>query len=522
MLGGLTPNATAPLTAATPERRRRRARPHLSIRSKMLLAFLAIIIVMGAANVAFITSSLEYRRQYEAIITNITTANRFNGYIKPSIDTMMWNVVAGKVDFADSGHEELLDEVTSTLTSMMESTDSEKGAIKLGVILRTMETLTHYVDLLGEQTARGAPVVENEAVLENIRGVSELVQDLVQEYMLFEVNRSEEKYRELQRDVERWMASSGLATLVALILGASAAWLLSRSVYLPIRRLHDVTTTLAQQDLEGLVSSSNADEIDDLRASFNVMVGKIRELLAFKLREQENLKKYEFRLLQAQINPHFLYNTLDTIIWQAQGNNTRQVVQLVRDLSAFFRTSLNRGEDWIPVRDEVEHVKSYLAIQSVRYRDILDYEIDVDEALMQKTMLKLLLQPLVENALYHGIKNKRGGGTILVRGRMNGNGAMLFEVEDDGIGIAPDRVARLQRELVEETDMEPSSEAGFGLHNVNNRLRLYYGVESGITLSSRYLHGTTVQVRIPLVPRSEAVAPSEAKGPLDQPLEQAP
>ena len=159
------------------------------------------------------------------------------------------------------------------------------------MILRTLDTLTHYVDLMGDQTARGAIVAENEAVLENIRGVSELVEDLVQEYMLFEVNRSEQKYWEMQRNLTRWAIFSMAATALALVFAVVAAWLISRSIYLPIKRLHDVTTTIAERDLEGLVTGGNADEITELGRSFNIMVGKVQELLAFKLQEQENLRK---------------------------------------------------------------------------------------------------------------------------------------------------------------------------------------------------------------------------------------
>ncbi len=482
----------------------------LSIRTKILLALVAVIAVMGSANVIFVVRGLQYKHQYDEIITNITTANSLNGFIKPTIDTTMWDIVAGKTAFDQGNQYEVLGEVRTTLTQMMEATDSEKGAIKLAVILRTLDTLTHYVDLMGEQTARGAIVAENEAVLENIRGVSELVEDLVQEYMLFEVNRSEQKYWEMQRNLTRWAIFSMAATALALVFAVVAAWLISRSIYLPIKRLHDVTTTIAERDLEGLVTGGNADEITELGRSFNIMVGKVQELLAFKLQEQENLRKYEFKILQAQINPHFLYNTLDTIIWKAEGNQKEQVVQLVRALSTFFRVSLSRGQEWISVADEIEHVKSYLAIQSMRYRDILDYEIDVDEALLDQSMLKFVLQPLVENALYHGIKNKRGGGTITVRGQALDDDTILFEIEDDGIGIETARLTMLQRELAKMTDIRPISEAGFGIRNVNSRLKLYYGNEYGLSLESSHATGTHMRARLPRrVPESGATAISK-------------
>ena len=174
-------------------------------------------------------------------------------------------------------------------------------------------------------------------------------------------------------------------------------------------------------------------------------------------------------------------------------------MQLVRALSTFFRVSLNRGQEWISIADEIEHVKSYLAIQSMRYRDILDYEIDVDEALLDQSMLKFVLQPLVENALYHGIKNKRGGGTITVRGLALDDDMILFEIEDDGIGIETARLTMLQRELAKMTEIRPISDAGFGIRNVNSRLKLYYGSEYGLTLESSHATGTRMP-RSPAAP----------------------
>ena len=154
--------------------------------------------------------------------------------------------------------------------------------------------------------------------------------------------------------------------------------------------------------------------------SFNIMIGRIRQLLDSKVKEQETLKKAELKALQAQINPHFLYNTLDTIVWMAQANKTDQVIDIVQALSNFFRIALSKGQDWITIDQEIEHIRCYLTIQKLRYHDILDYQIEVDEDILSGTILKLTLQPLVENALYHGIKNKRSGGMIIVRARRDG------------------------------------------------------------------------------------------------------
>jgi two-component system sensor histidine kinase YesM len=471
---------------------------NLSIRAKILISFLTVIILMVAVNTMMILNVLRFNRQYDVIITNITTANNLNGFIKPAIDTEMWNIVAGKTEFKDGKQYEIIDQASTQIESMIANTDSDKSRIKLEVIRRTMDTLTRYVDKMGVQIEGGSRVAENELVLENIRGVSDVVEESIQDYMLFEVNQAEQQYKQ---NLARF---NSLAIIYMILLPGTigfsifAAWLISASIYRPIKKLHDVTTTIAKNDLQVLVNSENVDEITELGNNFNIMIGKIRELLNAKVKEQENLKKAELKALQAQINPHFLYNTLDTIVWMAEANKTDQVIEIVRALSSFFRIALSKGKDWISIRQEIEHVRSYLAIQKMRYRDILDYKFEVDEDLLDGTILKLTLQPLVENALYHGIKNKRNGGTIVVRAQRVGENLVRLEVQDDGVGFTPYKLTQIRAMLNDEYDEISLKEGGFGLENVNKRIKLYYGKQYGLYVQSEYLMGTQVIARIPL------------------------
>jgi two-component system, sensor histidine kinase YesM len=471
---------------------------NLSIRAKILISFLVVIFLLIAVNTMMILNVLRFNRQYDVIITNITTANNLNGFIKPAIDTEMWNIVAGKTEFKDGKQYEIINQANAQIESMIANTDSDKSKIKLEVILRTMDTLSRYVDKMGMQIEAGSRVDDNELVLENIRGVSDVVEESIQDYMLFEVNQAEQQYK---GNRERF---NSLAVIYLILLPCTigfsvfAAWLISASIYRPIKKLHDVTTTIAQNDLQALVYSRNVDEITELGNNFNIMIGKIRELLNAKVKEQENLKKAELKALQAQINPHFLYNTLDTIVWMAEASKTDQVIEIVRALSSFFRISLSKGKDWISIRQEIEHVRSYLAIQKMRYRDILDYKIEVDENLMDGTILKLTLQPLVENALYHGIKNKRNGGTITVRAQSVGPDLVRLEVQDDGVGFTPYKLAEIRSMLNDDSSEISLKEGGFGLENVNKRIKLYYGKQYGLYVQSEYLGGTQVVARIPL------------------------
>ena len=481
---------------------------HLSIRAKILLALAIVILMMGLINAVLLVQMLYYSRQYDAIINNITTANSISGNIKPDIDTAMWNIVAGKTAFSQGNQYEIIADVNSKLQWMTDHATSAESKIKLEVINRTMKTLTHYVDKMGEQIARGSTVADNEAVLENIRGVSSVVETVVQDYVLFEVNQAEQQYRVMSQGFTQWEVFYLILLISAIGFSVIAAWAISRSIYLPIKRLHDVTTTITKNDLQALVNRDNVDEITELGMSFNIMTGRIRELLESKMKEQENLKKAELRALQAQINPHFLYNTLDTIIWMAEAQKTEQVIEIVSALSSFFRLSLSKGKDWITIGEELERTRSYLTIQRMRYRDMMDFKIEADEEVLNNTILKLILQPLVENALYHGIKNKRGGGIIIVRARQKNDNEVLLEVEDDGIGLTSERLAQLQAELDDDSgDMK--LESGFAMGNVNKRIRLYYGRQYGLSIRSEYNTGTCATLVIPAI-RDESVEQAES------------
>src|SRR6185436_12372775 len=480
---------------------------NLSIRAKILVSLCIVIFLMGTTNVVFMLQVLSYSRQYDAIITNITTANSISGSIKPDIDNEIWKIVSGKVKFSEGKQFEILDNVNTKVHWMMDNTDSHQARVKLDLILRTLQSLKEYVDQMGDKIAHNSTATENEAVLEDIRFASSVMEDVVQNYVLYEVHRTETQYDVMREGFVRWQILSIFLIFSAVGFSVVAAWSLSRSIYTPIKKLHDVTTTITKNDLQALMTSDNVDEITELGMSFNIMIGKIKELLDSKIKEQENLKKAELRALQAQINPHFLYNTLDTIIWMAESKRTDQVVQIVTALSSFFRISLSKGMDWITIGEEIERIKSYLTIQKMRYHDILDFKIEVDEDVTENTILKLILQPLVENALYHGIKNKRQGGTISVRARRKGQSEVLIEVEDDGIGFTPEKLAQLRAELDDDAG-DIKTESGFGIGNVNNRIRLYYGKQYGLSIQSEYSTGTCVTLVIPA--KMETVAQYES------------
>ncbi len=251
------------------------------------------------------------------------------------------------------------------------------------------------------------------------------------------------------------------------------------------------------------------DEVGTLAESYNHMIGEIRQHIQALEEEKDHVKeiqrqkrKMELLALQSQINPHFLYNTLNMITWQAVDMNAEEISVISSALGKYFRISLSKGREIITVREEVEHVRSYLEIQKIRYETQLNYEIDIPEDISSCQIIKLVLQPLVENALYHGIKVKEEGGTIWIRAEVKTD-RIEFVVEDDGAGIEPERLellnTRLKNGIVDH-------ETGYGIYNVNSRLRLYYGEHYGLRLEKGEVRGLKSILFIPVTRVEEDVS----------------
>jgi two-component system, sensor histidine kinase YesM len=212
--------------------------------------------------------------------------------------------------------------------------------------------------------------------------------------------------------------------------------------------------------------------------------------------EQKKKREAELQVLQAQIKPHFLYNTLDTIQWMAQEYKADDIIRMIGALTNLFRIGLNRGFEWIPLRDEIKHAESYMIIQMSRYTDKLDYEVDIPDNIKSYYVLKLILQPLIENAIYHGIKARYGKGKITVSAELV-HDTIRFRIVDDGVGIPPHKLEEINRVLREEE--KRGSGNGFGLFNVNERIKLTYGKSYGIKIFSEAGKGTIVELVHPLV-----------------------
>lgn len=227
-------------------------------------------------------------------------------------------------------------------------------------------------------------------------------------------------------------------------------------------------------------------EVELLAGNYNKMIRRVRELMNEVSEKERTLRQAELNVLVSQINPHFLYNTLDTIVWMAEFGDNKKVIALTKSLAAFFRLSLGGGRELVTVADELEHVRQYLYIQKERYEEKLSYEISVPEELLDYTVPKIILQPVVENSIYHGIKPMDGPGQITVTVAEDGE-RLLFTVADNGVGFDPAALSR---------GSEAFQKNGVGLQNVDSRLKLIYGPDCGITVESAPGEGCIVRLTV--------------------------
>jgi two-component system sensor histidine kinase YesM len=264
--------------------------------------------------------------------------------------------------------------------------------------------------------------------------------------------------------------------------------------YTVTKRIGELSQKMAgtlEDRLPEYMEETGSDEISMLIRSYNYMIRRIKDFSETQYRMGLDVKNAELKALQAQIDPHFLYNTLDLINWKALRNGIPEISDIVQKLTRFYKLSLSKGRDIITVRDELAHIETYVGLQNLRFKNGIKLILNTEENIYGYSILKLILQPIVENAILHGILCKDSKtGTITITGRMEGS-IIRFSIHDDGVGMDSDKAERLF------SSANPKEEQGYGIINVNHRIKLFYGNEYGLTCKSSLGEGTTVYITIP-------------------------
>ncbi len=463
-----------------------------TIKQQINRLLLTVLLATGVVILLMLVMLFSVKGRYTNVLQSANTAADFNAEFKEMLDQGMYNhVIRPRSETSvEELPTEILDDAVEVLSRLEGITTLGDNQWRVLSMLTMCETLRRYMVEIALEPSYDERMVLLERNVRGETGLTKLITDYMNDFVGDEV-------RELARIQEHLNQQMTVLTVglivMAAVLTIGLMWnavRLARLIVTPISAL----SRKAQQFGEGNFAAEPLDthiiELRTLDSGFDDMAGRIDALMLKQVEDQKSLHKAELELLQAQINPHFLYNTLDSIAILADCHREEDVVTMVTSLSTFFRNSLNKGADIISLRAECQQVKSYLEIQQIRYSDILEYELNIPEELMDCQVPKLILQPLVENALYHGIKNRRGMGKITVSGESKGPD-MILQVQDNGAGMEDEQVQELRSGIYEDRH------TGLGLVNVHKRIGLYCGAPYGLSFESEKGKGSTVTILLP-------------------------
>ena len=449
--------------------------------SLILQMFIPVIAILFILFALILTRNL----MYGSVSGNIVKASGFNQNFKDDVDLKMYLYVSGssneipwdEVNSARKLAEELLDDTTNP--------DSRKAMTN---VLTLCDNLSTYMRRI-EQTRQ---YDERMKQLEtNIYGITQLIEDYIYSYLYYEAG----EMASIQRELDIWLAIEIvfviLVTLILTPFVLRRAVILSKSITDPIVKMSNRVESIGQGDLSAHTPVATDDSnLAVLSTGIEDMAEKLNKQIELNRQEQIHLRDIELSLIQAQINPHFLYNTLDAIVWLIEIGKNEEAEQMVTSLSSYFRSFLSDGKDIVTIAEEKTHIDSYLKIQQVRYRDIMEYDIDIDPEIESHKLPKMTMQPLVENAIYHGLKPKRGKGLIKVIGRQDEKNIIL-EVIDTGAGMEPAELDVLKNRVLSEDT------TSFGLTSAYKRLKLLYGDGCDFNIESTPGEGTSIRITIP-------------------------
>ena len=465
----------------------------LRMRYKISVAFILMLVPMILLVGMWFYNVLQYNEHYSRTVRNTSIISEFSLDFKKNYDHKIYLVIVGNKSYTSQKPLEDIASARRIISQVRNTSENGDSIQRIQITAKYLDMLEKYTEQIRQNMLKGSMYDANQEIWErDIQMVTASIQEMILEILYYENKQGAIIYSDMQHMTARMIVIS--IVILVFLIGVTILMILifPRTITRPVNDLSKVTERVAGGDLTVRAHIRHGVELKEFGNSLNVMIEKIASLIQRVTEDQASLREAELEILQMQINPHFLYNTLDTIVWMAEAGDEQAVIDMVETLSEFFRSSLNNGKDIVPVSSETRHILSYLQIQKVRYQDILDYEIQVPEELNDCQIPRITLQPLVENALYHGIKHKRGKGKIRVLGRMEEEQGVLV-VEDDGIGMTAERLCHIQKGLTHKQEDKDF----YGLYNVNERIRLKFGEDYGLVIDSEYQKGTRVEIGLP-------------------------
>ena len=473
----------------------KRNEPHPSLDGRLRRLLWSMLLLVCVILVATLAILLLHNHQYSIVTANIVRASQFNQNFKEDVDLKMYYYVI------DSSYGETLplqevDEAKTLGQELLSGTQDRQSRKAITSAINLCENLRERIVQITETDGYEARM---ELLESNIYILAELIQQYFYTYLYHEAGYLDSLQAALTARLwlELGLVAVGALILVIVLMRRSAA--ISRSITQPIYALRERAQSIGRGDLAAREPVVAEDEtLQALSSSLEQMAQHLQQQMELNRQEQDKLRAMELALLQSQINPHFLYNTLDSITWMIESGKNEEAAFMITQLAKLFRISLSKGHTVIRIRDELQHAQSYVNIQKVRYKNKFEVVFDIRPDILDDCIVKLVLQPILENAINYGVREMDDCGKILIRGWKEQEN-IFMQVSDNGMGIPEEEIDL----LLKDTNRVHKKGSGVGLVNVNNRLRLLFGEPYGLQIESELDEGTTVTVIIPEIVYSE-------------------
>ena len=467
---------------------------HSTLVAKIRYSYLCLLVPFVLFLIFCFYNLWNNNRRYEDMINSSVMASQFSLDFQKDFDYETYLLIVGNKTLEESSlHDMLVEELT----------ESQENLKRLTSVKKYLNNLETYIGRIEDNIREGNRYEDNMEIWENdVQIVTSLVGDTISQYIYYEIRGIQESRQQYQDFFVNMIRFSIIAFALILILFLFLSYYIPLSITSPIRRLTQVTDQVAKGDLTVRSDVTGGVEAQVLSDSLNTMIDKINELLEQVKTEQIRLRKAEFELLQSQINPHFLYNTLDSVVWMTENGRTQEAVVMLTALARFFRISLSKGSNIIPIGDEIEHARNYLTIQKMRYKNKFSADISVEPGVEKLYTIKLIIQPILENAIYHGMEYADGDGEIHIRAFRKGE-TVVIEVEDNGPGMSEEIVEQLLKPT-RDVSVPKAKGSGIGFRNVHQRIQLTFGSAYGLTIRSEPDNGTVVRICLPVLEEEDA------------------
>ena len=456
-----------------------------TVRGKMYRLLLQMFIPIAGIFIIIFAMIVTRNLMYASVSGNIVKASGFNQNFKNEVDNQMYLYVTG---YSSDIPWEDVASARTLAGDLLKNTSNPEGRKAMMNVLTLCENLSTYMQRIERTKAYDERMDQLET---NIYGITQLIEDYIYSYLYYEAG----EMASIQKQIDLWLTIEIIFVVAVMLIVTpvvlSRAVKISRSITDPIMAMN----SRVEQIGGGELSPQTPVETDDvnlalLSTGIEDMAARLDKQIELNREEQIKLRDIELSLIQAQINPHFLYNTLDAIVWLIEIGKNEQAEKMVTSLSSYFRSFLSDGRDIVTLAEEKMHIQSYLEIQQVRYIDIMEYDIDIDPSIEKTKLPKMTLQPLIENAIYHGLKPKRGKGKIIVKGYKE-EGDIVLKVFDTGLGMESSELEDLKKRVLNEDT------TSFGLTSAYKRLKLLYGDDCSFDIESTPGEGTSISMKIP-------------------------